>query len=248
MFAYLAPASFDMNDYGKFQDQECPSGSQWHSCKFTDPPFMGCCTSDPCSTSAGCPVGDLTAGFLSTNPGVAADILPSSAVTMSSQTSPTASRTNSEATTTTTAQPANHTSRSAVIGSTIGGIAAVIITLASIVFLVYRTISRRRQQAQTSFAVTHGFEKAHDGADMQYISELAPLSQNVDRLSSKPFQKPLCIHHSKSHLQLPRLCPYPRLHITLVVHQASLTAALRCKRLPLCLLSLLAVFHHQNLP
>lgn len=70
----LSPASFNADAYkSPFQDQSCPQGSSWYSCAFTDPPFLGCCKSDPCGT--GCPVGDLTAGFLSSNPAAAAQYL-----------------------------------------------------------------------------------------------------------------------------------------------------------------------------
>lgn len=73
----LRPASFDMNSYGTFPDQQCPSGSRWYTCTGVSPPFMGCCKSNPCSK--GCPVGDLAAGFLSSNPKVASPFLTSSA-------------------------------------------------------------------------------------------------------------------------------------------------------------------------
>ena len=63
----LEPASFNTAYYGQFKDQECPTGSRWYTCTGTKPPFMGCCKSNPCSND-GCPAGDLTAGFLSSNP------------------------------------------------------------------------------------------------------------------------------------------------------------------------------------
>ncbi|MCJ1401098.1 hypothetical protein MMC11_004310 [Xylographa trunciseda] len=66
----LEPASFDPTYYGEFPDQECPIGSEWYTCAYTSPPFMGCCKTGPCK--AGCPTGDLTAGFLSSNPAIAA--------------------------------------------------------------------------------------------------------------------------------------------------------------------------------
>ncbi|MCJ1457225.1 hypothetical protein MMC28_007592 [Mycoblastus sanguinarius] len=69
----LEPASFDPAYYGDIQDQDCQTGS-WYTCKDTDPPFLGCCTSDPCSSS-GCPEGNLTAAYLSSNPESAADFL-----------------------------------------------------------------------------------------------------------------------------------------------------------------------------
>ena len=97
----LEPANFNTAYYGQFKDQECPTGSRWYTCTGTKPPFMGCCKSNPCSND-GCPAGDLTAGFLSSNPKVAADFLPSGAASSS-----TSSLTSSESSTSTSA---SHTS------------------------------------------------------------------------------------------------------------------------------------------
>lgn len=80
----LKPASFEPKHQGKFADQECPRGSQWYTCAATSPPFMGCCKSDPCKSN-GCPVSDLSAGFLSSNPAVAADFLPADSKASSTQ-------------------------------------------------------------------------------------------------------------------------------------------------------------------
>ena len=80
----LEPASFNPAWFGKFPDQECPTGSLWYTCQDTNPPFMGCCKSSPCGT--GCLAGNLTAGFLSSNPALAAKFSPSPALSAASTT------------------------------------------------------------------------------------------------------------------------------------------------------------------
>ena len=66
----LEPASFDPAYWGTFPDQECSIGSQWYTCANSEPPFMGCCKTNPCN--AGCPTGDLTPGYLSSDQALAA--------------------------------------------------------------------------------------------------------------------------------------------------------------------------------
>jgi hypothetical protein len=70
----LQPASFDPAFYGQFPDEQCSTGSRWYTCAKTSPPFLGCCKSNACKAGA-CPVGDLTAAFLSSNAALAAPFL-----------------------------------------------------------------------------------------------------------------------------------------------------------------------------
>lgn len=64
----LKPMSFQKNLFSMaFHDQVCSTGS-WYTCADTIPPFIGCCKSNPCATTSGCPDGDLVQGSLSSNP------------------------------------------------------------------------------------------------------------------------------------------------------------------------------------
>lgn len=125
----LAPASFDPTYFGKFPDQQCSTGSRWYTCAATSPPFLGCCKSNPCTS--GCPVGDVTAGFLSSNPKLAAAFLPSSAAASSSSSTgpssatsassnkPTSSSTNTSTTSgSSSASPTRSAASSAAAAST----------------------------------------------------------------------------------------------------------------------------------
>lgn len=103
----LEPASFDPAFYHKFPDEECSSGSSWYTCSKIDPPFMGCCKLSYDCSPGGCPAGDLTAGFLSSNPKLAAPFL--SAVGSSLSLPPSSSST---ATKSTSAMPADQSSAS----------------------------------------------------------------------------------------------------------------------------------------
>ena len=167
----LEPASFDPNWYGKFPDQECPSGSLWYTCQLTDPPFMGCCKSSPCGGA--CPAGDLTAAFLSSNPKLAGPFSPSPALSTASETassssssSTTTSQTSSTGTSTplqltstptSTSDPADPyeahhpTSMGVIVGSVIGGVLVIVILLLLFYFRRKQTNKRKANSLQPSF-------------------------------------------------------------------------------------------------
>ena len=139
----LEPASFDTSYYGQFPDQQCPAGSQWYTCTGTTPAFMGCCKSNPCPQS-GCPTGDLTPGFLSSNPSDAAAFSPSggssaaASTATSASTAASASIATSETPTTSTQSPTAVTAalKSAPVGAIAGGAVGGVAVLAIIVALL----------------------------------------------------------------------------------------------------------------
>ena len=172
----LRPASFDPSFYGKFPDQQCNTGSRWYTCKYTDPPFMGCCKSPACDD--GCPDGDLTAGFLDSNPDDAAPFLssgssstatsPSSSIASSLATSSptstsisTPSQTTSPFTSSLTSSISSAVSTTAVpvlaaptahhtgtiVGATVGG-AVVIIVVLLLFWYHKRHVALSRRQSQ----------------------------------------------------------------------------------------------------
>ena len=160
----LEPASFDPSWYGKFPDQQCPIGSQWYTCALTNPAFMGCCKSSPCTD--GCPAGDLTAAFLDSNPGLAGQFSPSPALSVASATTSssssssmstiTSTSSSSAATPSTTAgsivpvdavglpAPQHSTSTGIIVGAVIGG--AVIIAILLLLFYYRRRAALYRKK------------------------------------------------------------------------------------------------------
>ena len=75
----LKAASFNASDYGQFANQECATG-QFYTCDKTNPPFLGCCTINPCDAGQ-CPQTDLAPAFLSNDSAEAADFLSSATFT-----------------------------------------------------------------------------------------------------------------------------------------------------------------------
>ncbi|KAH8878542.1 hypothetical protein GQ53DRAFT_756633, partial [Thozetella sp. PMI_491] len=68
--ADLTAASFDESRYANIPAQDCQDArgaSVWFTCKFNDPPFLGCCASDPCQAGK-CAQDNLIAAKLSSNP------------------------------------------------------------------------------------------------------------------------------------------------------------------------------------
>lgn len=171
----LNAASFDTNYFGKFPDQQCPHGSSWYSCALTDPPFLGCCKTNPCST--GCPQGDLAAGWLSTNPQIAAAYEPNggNATATSSISSPTsiASPTNS----------VDASSHSSHIGTIVAGAVSGTAVLA---FLVGAAIYyHRRRRSGLWWRIRFPWNKRH--------SIIPQSDEDANKQESKGFY-----HDSKS--------------------------------------------------
>ncbi|KAM0666237.1 hypothetical protein ACQRIU_004092 [Beauveria bassiana] len=66
--AGIRPMAFDPDAYDKIPVQECAarSSSLWYSCKGTEPPFLGCCTQNPCIKGS-CSKPNLRAAKLNSN-------------------------------------------------------------------------------------------------------------------------------------------------------------------------------------
>lgn len=74
----LTAASFHPNSYQRIEGQDCVSGDpkvQWFSCAETSPPFLGCCSGNPC-TDGGCKGSNLSAAVLNPDDSKAAAFLP----------------------------------------------------------------------------------------------------------------------------------------------------------------------------
>lgn len=62
-------ASFDTSQYDIILPNSCidSTNADWYVCNFTDPPFLGCCSSAACMNEAGCPTDDLLAAAWSSS-------------------------------------------------------------------------------------------------------------------------------------------------------------------------------------
>lgn len=149
-------ASFDAAKYDAIPPESCAADSSalWYTCRDADPPFLGCCRSNPCN--GGCPASDLAAARLSDDASQAAPFLTSSSPTstvtsaspptMSTQSSrattvATSGSTSSATSTSGTAQPlptnglstsSGPSTQSTPIGAIIGGVVGGVLLLVAI--------------------------------------------------------------------------------------------------------------------
>ena len=137
---WLEPTSFDTAQYGAFSDQQCSTGL-FYSCNFTSPPFWGCCSSNPCATTGGCPSSALVGAFLTTNAALAEPFLSLNSTWESSG----AGTTN---TTTPSAASSSKSHTGAIAGGVVGGIAGLAIILCALLWL-----HRRRKLKATTAAI-----------------------------------------------------------------------------------------------
>lgn len=140
----LKPASFDISEYGTFPDQTCDADSNWYTCTGTNPAFMGCCKSNPCSS--GCPTNDLTAASLSVDDAVASAFIT---------TSPAAATSKAAATTTPAASSSAGDHVGAIAGGAIGGVAGIALVVIGIIWCFkrrretqQRELERRKMEAE----------------------------------------------------------------------------------------------------
>ena len=154
----LVLTSFNPAAYGTFPDQQCPQGSRWYTCAYTEPPFMGCCKSNPCGK--GCPEGDLTAGFLDSNPRVAAPFLSSNNATS------TASEPSSTSASSTEPPPAKGgAGPGAIAGGVVGGVAFLAFLILLAVFLFFRrrkALTAPELDGREATVSTNPNKSAHD--------------------------------------------------------------------------------------
>ncbi|KAK4446579.1 hypothetical protein QBC34DRAFT_149406 [Podospora aff. communis PSN243] len=90
----LRAASFSGDSYGEIPAQQCAGGSGssalWYTCQKSLPPFLGCCSTNPCAQGS-CPSADLAAASLSSNATSRAVFMTMGAVDPSSTPTPTPS-------------------------------------------------------------------------------------------------------------------------------------------------------------
>lgn len=156
----LRPASFNIDASSELKDQQCSMGSSWYTCEATQPPFLGCCKSNPCQND-GCPVNDLTAGFLDTNPMIAAPFISAvgSSATITSSVAQSTSTPTSNPAIQSTASESNKISSGAIAGGVVGSVALAVFLILAAVFLIYR----QKKAPMPKGPVVHCYEK--DGTD-----------------------------------------------------------------------------------
>ncbi|KAK4635369.1 hypothetical protein CLAFUW4_00812 [Fulvia fulva] len=130
----LVSTSFDADQHGEIPDQQCNSG-QFYTCGFTVPPFWGCCSTNPCTGTTGCPAGSLSAAFLSSNPTLAEPFLSLN------DTYSTPSSTGSSTPTPSSTPHSSSSNTGAIAGGVVGGVAV----LAAFIFGLLWLYRRRRR-------------------------------------------------------------------------------------------------------
>ena len=131
----IRPASFDVAEYGTFPDQTCAADSNWYTCAGTNPAFMGCCKSNPCSS--GCPTEDLTAASLSDDEAAASAFMTASPAAAS----PTVAATTIPDT---PYSAGDHVG--AIAGGAIGGVAGLCLAAIGVIWCMKRQRQARKQK------------------------------------------------------------------------------------------------------
>ncbi|KAM3440151.1 hypothetical protein NHJ13734_003424 [Beauveria thailandica] len=190
--AGLRPMTFDPDAYDKIPVQECAarSSSLWYSCKGTTPPFLGCCTHNPCIVGT-CNKPSLGAAMLSSNErlaslfleGVSDTTTTSTASSSTTTTAPTkttvaeSSTTTPVSTTTPSSTAAPTPSMTAAAGGGSGGsqgvqpavVAGMVIGIAAaavaIALLVVWWMRRRRVAAKEKALTVAGNSPIRPGKD-----------------------------------------------------------------------------------
>ncbi|KAL4779034.1 hypothetical protein BJX76DRAFT_106081 [Aspergillus varians] len=64
-------ASFEPSIFDSIRPNTCigAANNNWYTCNFTDPPFLGCCSSGACDNTDGCPADDVLAAGWSSSRG-----------------------------------------------------------------------------------------------------------------------------------------------------------------------------------
>lgn len=164
----LKSASFDPASWGQIPDQQCDAGL-FYTCSATDPPFWGCCQSNPCSSGSGCTANDLAGAFLSANPSDAQVFLSLNSTWEAAQGTSSAAATSATETTSSTSSASSATGSLSsssspfppatthppstniagpVAGGVVGGAAVIVALILGILF-----IRRRRAPSRTQSQV-----------------------------------------------------------------------------------------------
>ncbi|KAL5361306.1 hypothetical protein BJX96DRAFT_151709 [Aspergillus floccosus] len=162
------PASFNQSIYDTIRPNNCigsPSNN-WYACTKTHPPFLGCCKSNPCEQTSGCPTDDLIQAAWSQSSLDQLEVfLDGASPTSTGDSQPTDS-------------DSDDLSKGAIAGIAVGTAVAVIIILALAFFLFRQRRRRSRNGGDMGQPNMHA-----DGQGPFYHA----VSQQADsRLSASP--------------------------------------------------------------
>ncbi|KAM4058894.1 hypothetical protein HRG_008224 [Hirsutella rhossiliensis] len=192
----LEYTSFNKSAYNDIPAQDCVKnepGTAWYACAYAQPPFMGCCSVNPCQAN-GCPAASLRAGALSEieeNTGVFLGKPPASSSSSTASTAAstsTASSVTSSATNTSTSEANSQInpgpSKGAIAGISVGvTFAAVFLVTFVIIWLRKRfEVKRKKQQQWQDPSVAKG------GDSSSYQNNFSPNSQSmISPCTTSPF-------------------------------------------------------------
>lgn len=140
----LRNSSFSFDHYEDIPAQSCSdSKALWFTCRDLNPPFLGCCSVNPCSTGA-CPEGDLYPAELSSNSAARGVFLTSATSTSTPSNTKTASSATSSSTEVSAGGSRISLSPGAIAGIAVG---TAVLVLAIVVGCVY-TFKRGRYSSR----------------------------------------------------------------------------------------------------
>ncbi|ROT38237.1 hypothetical protein SODALDRAFT_324637 [Sodiomyces alkalinus F11] len=186
----LRPASFDPDRYANIPRQSCDDARShriWWTCRTNDPPFLGCCASDPCGE--GCPSDHLVQAVLSEDEDSRLPFVPEEATTSSPTSSPTASPSPSD-------EPSDPSGSSglptgAIVGIAIGGALALLL----LAFVAWKSYRKARKDNDQSLRPEMGF--AHAGPRHSDLSTASTIPySNHSTPTTAEFAK---CHHNGYH-------------------------------------------------
>ncbi|KAK5656454.1 hypothetical protein OQA88_4837 [Cercophora sp. LCS_1] len=136
--ANLRASSFSADTYTDLPRQDCDDAQSiqiWYTCKFNQPPFMGCCASNPCAKGA-CELSDLRPAKLSGEPVLRESFLQPGVSATSTGTAASATASKDAA-----AAPSGGLSSGAIGGIVVG---VVLLIIGVVAFFLYRRGWRAR--------------------------------------------------------------------------------------------------------
>ena len=173
----IRPTSFSSDSYDEILPQKCDSSEPealWYACKFNNPPFMGCCKSNPCA-SGSCPAKDLAAAVLADEPDNRQIFLgEASTPTMEvAKASPTSQSNITQSSAPTTGSSGGGLSTGAIAGIAAGG---AVLVLALIVFCVLRFRRKATWNNNTTAGVDQisGFDSGEHTQDYKPVVPFSP--------------------------------------------------------------------------
>lgn len=212
----LRSATFSGDNYENLASQNCSNDQgtmNWWTCKFTKPPFMGCCSVNACGTGE-CPQANLVPAKLSSiesnrltflDPERNGDVTPSPSA---STTSPTASA----SATSTSAPESSGLGTGALVGISVGATLGALVVLGLLFWRCF-WLPRKRAQGQPMTQVAPNEYQPQTPANATFSQHgQSPQSQYNRKYNLKPWRcedelltrLPRIIHLQPKHSLLPQ--------------------------------------------